>query len=129
MTTRIEQEADVEKFVLVGDRVLIRPTSASEKTQSGLYLPPNVQTKQKVQSGYVIKTGPGYPIPMPVEDPDESWKGNEEQVKYIPLQAQEGDMAIYLKDNAFDIEFQKEKYVIVPNTAVLMLVRDPGLFE
>ena len=74
--------------------MLIRPTKPNERTDSGLYLPPGVQEKEKVQQGYVIKTGPGYVVPVHTED--ESWKGAEEQVKYIPLQAREGDLAIFL---------------------------------
>jgi hypothetical protein len=77
-------ENKLKKIIVVGDRVLIRPKQQNEKTKSGLYLPPSVQEKEKVQSGYVMKVGPGYPIPMPNEI-DEPWK--DEEVKYIPLQA------------------------------------------
>jgi chaperonin GroES len=52
---------NIEKFIVVGDRVLIRPQEESNKTNTGLYLPPGVSEKEKVQSGYIIKTGPGYP--------------------------------------------------------------------
>src|SRR5215469_7376569 len=77
-----------KKLVVIGDRVLIRLSKPNERTDSGLYLPPGVQEKEKVQQGYVIKTGPGYAIPMPIEN--EPWKGEEEQVKYVPLQVREG---------------------------------------
>src|ERR1700748_3973341 len=83
-----------KKLVVIGDRVLIRPSQPDERTESGLYLPPGVQEKEKVQQGYVIKTGPGYAIPTPIEN--ESWKGEDEQVKYVPLQVREGDLAIFL---------------------------------
>lgn len=63
----------LKKLIVIGDRLLIKLTSPEERTASGLYLPPGVQEKEKVQQGYVIKTGPGYAIPMPVEN--ESWKG------------------------------------------------------
>ena len=112
----------LKKLVVIGDRVLIRLTRTGERTQSGLYLPPGVQEKEKVQQGYVIKTGPGYAIPMPVES--EPWKGEEEQVKYIPLQVREGDLAIFLLSGATEIEYQGEKYYIVPQSAILMLERD-----
>jgi co-chaperonin GroES (HSP10) len=74
--------------------VLIRISKPDERTASGLYLPPGVHEKEKVQQGYVIKTGPGYAIPLPVEN--EPWKNEDEQVKYVPLQAKEGDLAIFL---------------------------------
>ncbi len=70
--------------------MLIKPSKQSDKTESGLYLPPGVQGKEKIQSGYVIKVGPGYPLPLPADE-DDVWKGKEDQVKYLPLQAQEGD--------------------------------------
>ncbi|GAJ20670.1 unnamed protein product, partial [marine sediment metagenome] len=66
-------EKDLRKFIVVGDRVLIKPKSPQQKTKSGLYLPPGVQEKEKIQLGYVLKVGPGYPIPA-ITDIDEPWK-------------------------------------------------------
>lgn len=119
---------DLDKIIVVGDRVLIKPKSLDQRTQSGLYLPPGIQEKENVQSGYVIKIGPGYAIPIPVED-DEKWKEKSEQIKYMPLQATEGDLAIYLFRQAYEIEINKEKYMIIPHSAILMLYRDDGLFD
>ena len=115
----------LRRLLVVGDKVLIKPKSPSDRTNSGLYLPPTVTEKEQVQSGYVIKVGPGYPIPSPMED--EVWKENEEKVKYMPLQAQEGDLAIYLQRNAIDLEYDGEKYVIVPQSAILLLDRSEDL--
>jgi chaperonin GroES len=114
-----------KKLIVIGDRILIRPAKANERTDSGLYLPPGVQEKEKVQQGYVIKTGPGYAIPMPVEN--ESWKGEEDQVKYVPLQAKEGDLAIFLVSGATEIIYEKDKYFIVPQSAILMLEREEDI--
>jgi co-chaperonin GroES (HSP10) len=111
-----------KKLVVIGDRILIRPSMLNERTQSGLYLPPGVQEKEKVQQGTVIKTGPGYAISMPVDD--EPWKNQEDQVKYIPLQAREGDIAIFLVSAATEVLYQGDKYFIVPHSAVLMLERE-----
>src|ERR1700742_4000134 len=111
-----------KKLVVIGDRVLIQPSKGNERTQSGLYLPPGVQEKEKVQQGYVIKTGPGYAIPMPVDD--EPWKQNDEQVKYIPLQVREGDIAIFLLSGATEVLYEGDKYFIVPQSAILMLERE-----
>ena len=115
----------LKKLIVIGDRLLIKPTKPNEQTVSGLYLPPGVQEKEKVQQGYVIKTGPGYAIPMPVDD--EAWKGEEEQVKYVPLQAKEGDLAIFLLSGATEVMYEGEKYFIVPQSAVLMLEREEDL--
>jgi chaperonin GroES len=119
---RLTTENKLKKLVVIGDRVLIRPSKPNERTESGLYLPPGVQDKEKVQQGFVIKTGPGYAIPMPVDD--EPWRGNEEQVKYVPLQAREGDLAIFLLSGSTEVLYENEKYYIVPQSAILMLERD-----
>ncbi len=116
-----------KKLIVVGDRVLIRPKKSSERTKTGLYLPPGVQENEKIQSGYVIKAGPGYPIPVPMEE-DEPWKEKDEQVKYVPLQAREGDLAIFLQKGAFEVMYQDEKFFIVPQSSILMLERDEDLF-
>lgn len=122
MALHITPDNKFKKLVIIGDRLLIRPAKSNERTESGLYLPPGVQEKEKVQQGYVIKTGPGYAIPMHVED--EPWKTEEDKVKYIPLQAREGDLAIFLVSGATEIMYENEKYFIVPQGAVLMLERE-----
>ena len=118
----------IDKFIIIGDRVLIKPRSLQERTPTGLFLPPGVQEKENIQYGYIVKAGPGYPIPA-ISNEDEPWKSKSDDVKYVPLQAKEGDLAIYLQKSAYEIEFNKEKYYIVPHSAILMLVRDEGLFE
>lgn len=119
---------DINKFIVIGDRVLIKPKSASDRTKGGLLLPPGVQEKESIQSGYVVKVGPGYPIPA-VADSDEPWKNKSDEVKYVPLQPREGDLAVYLQNNGWEIEFNSEKYVILPQSAILLLIRDESLFE
>ncbi|WP_346237183.1 co-chaperone GroES family protein [Niabella insulamsoli] len=122
---RITAENRFKKLVVIGDRILIKPTKPDEKTASGLYLPPGVQEKEKVQQGYVIKTGPGYAIPVAIEE--EPWKNEEDQVKYVPLQAKEGDLAIFLMSGATEVMYEDEKYFIVPQGAILMLEREEDL--
>lgn len=122
----VKNEGDIKDLIVVGDRVLIKPQNVSEKTRSGLYLPPGVQEKEIVQYGYVVKVGPGYPIPEIAGD-EEPWK--EQKIKYLPLQTKVGDLAIYLQKNAFEIVYDNEKYFIVPQSSILLLERDPNLFE
>jgi chaperonin GroES len=113
----------LKKLIVVGDRVLIRPLKQTDKTATGLYLPPSVQEKEKIQSGYVIKVGPGYPLPLPADE-DDLWKGKDDQVKYLPLQAQEGDLAIFLQKGAIEVMYEEERYYIVPQASILMLERE-----
>ena len=117
----------LRNLIVVGDRVLIRPIKPDDKTQSGLYLPPGVKEKEKVQTGYVIKIGPGYPIPIPADE-NESWKEKKEEIKYIPLQAKEGDLAIFLQNGAVEVNYRDEKLFIVSQASILLLERDEGLF-
>jgi len=125
MALQVTPDNKLKKLIVIGDRVLIRPAKPDERTESGLFLPPGVQEREKVQQGYVIKAGPGYAIPMPVED--EPWKNEEDKVKYIPLQAREGDLAIFLVSGATEVIYGGDKYFIVPQSAVLMLEREDDL--
>ncbi|MBK7259109.1 MAG: co-chaperone GroES [Ignavibacteriae bacterium] len=118
MAIRVKKE-----LIVVGDRVLLTLDEGSEKTKSGLYLPASVREKDKVATGRVTKVGPGYPIPNPNYNEDEPWSTNKEPMKYIPLQAHEGDYAIFLREQAIEVEYEDEKYLIVPQSAILMLLR------
>jgi co-chaperonin GroES (HSP10) len=118
------------EIILVGDRVLIDPEPSQSKTPAGLYLPPGVKEKEKVQGGYVIKAGPGYPVPDIDDVEDEPWLQEERnEPKYIPLQAEEGDYAIFMRKAAVEIEIDEKKYLIVPHSAILVLIRDNLLDE
>ena len=96
MSFEIEEQS-IDKFIMVGDRVLIKPKSPQDKTRTGLYLPPGLQEREALQSGYVLKVGPGYPIPA-INEADEPWKDKSNEVKYVPLQPKEGDMAVFFTE-------------------------------
>lgn len=123
---RVTADHKIKNLIVVGDRVLIKPKKSTNRTESGLYLPPGVQEKEKIQSGYIVKVGPGYPLPLPADEED-AWKGKEETVKYIPLQAEEGDLAIFLQKGAVEIMYESEKYFIVPQSSILMLERESDI--
>ncbi len=120
----MEHSSLLGKLIVVGDRVLIKPKSANAKTGSGLFLPPGYKEKEEIQSGYVVKVGPGFPIPLPSDDFDEPWKKKENNINYIPLQAKIGDLAIFLKKGAVEIHYRGDKYFIVPQHSILLLERD-----
>ncbi|MFH1768659.1 MAG: co-chaperone GroES family protein, partial [Candidatus Omnitrophota bacterium] len=52
-------------LILVGDKVLIEPDEGQDRTDTGLYLPQGVKEKEKINTGKIVKTGPGYPVPDP----------------------------------------------------------------
>ncbi len=111
---------------VIGDRVLVKPRKESERTESGLYLPPGIREKEKVQYGYVVKSGPGYPIPTQL-DIEEEWKPDKEKVNYLPLQVKEGDLAVFLQSSSYEVQYKGDKYYIVPQSAILMIERDESL--
>jgi len=121
-------EKDLQKLIVIGDRILIKPKTPQSKTKSGLFLPPGVNENEKVQIGYVVKVGPGYPIPS-INDSDEPWKNINDEPKYVPLQLKKGDLAVYLQNSAIELEFNNEKYIVVPQSAILLLLRDDGFLE
>jgi co-chaperonin GroES (HSP10) len=111
-------------LIIVGDRVLIDMDERHSRTSGGLYLPPTVKEKEKVQAGYVVKVGPGYPVHDPNAVIEEPWSTmRRQELKFVPLQAAEGDYAIFLREAAVEIEFEGKKYLIVPHSAILVLVR------
>jgi co-chaperonin GroES (HSP10) len=123
---------DINKFLMIADNVLIKPHTPQSRISAGLYLPPTAQRGEKLQCGYIIKTGPGYSmlsLADESEDESEEWKKKDAGVHYQPLQAHEGDLAVYLQNMAYEIKINDEPYMIVPHGAILMLIRDEGLFK
>ena len=111
-------------MVIVGDRILLKIDDDQDKTKSGLYLPPSGAGTEKVAIGRVVKVGPGYADPQSQLQRGRTMVGTPKNpMRYIPLQAQEGDYAIFLREQGIEVEFEEDKYLIVPQSAVLMLVR------
>ena len=113
-----------KQLIVVGDRLLIKPGPEREKTNFGLYLPQGVESKEKIQGGFIYKVGPGYPLPDPNAMGDHPWDHSTAEPKYLPLQAEEGDYALFLRKASIEIEFEKETYLIVPQAAILLLIRE-----
>jgi len=116
--------ASKKQLIVVGDRVLVNPDDSRDKTNFGLYLPQGIEEKEKIQSGFVVKTGPGYPLPDPSDMGEEPWSQSKKDAKYVPLQVEEGDYIIFLRKSAIEIEFERKKYIILPQSAILLIVRD-----
>ena len=113
-----------KEIIVVGDRVLIQPDENKMKTSHGLYLPQGVEEKEKIQSGYVVKIGPGYPLPDPNASSDEPWSKSQSENKYLALQAEIGDYVIFLRKSGVEIEWELEKYIIVPHHSILLIIRN-----
>lgn len=114
-----------KSIVVVGDRVLIKPESGGKKSSSGLYLPPSVIEKQEVQSGIIVEVGPGIPLGNSEEAFNEPWNSDEiSTVKYMPTQAEIGDLALFLKKTSIELKIEDQDYLIVPQSGILILIRD-----
>lgn len=124
-----EEKNNLDHLIVIGDRVLIKPRKISNKSKAGLFLPPGYQEKEEIHTGFIVKCGPGYPIPGNFDDPDEAWKKPNQEIRYIPLQAKEGDLAIFMQKAAIEIIFNEEKYFIVPQNSILLLERDEAMFD
>ena len=46
------------------------------------------------------------------------------EAKYMPVQARVGDFAIFFRRAAVEITFEEKKYLVVPQAAILTLVRE-----
>jgi chaperonin GroES len=113
-----------KNLIVVGDRVLIHVEEGEERTNVGLYLPPTAIDNQAVQGGKIVATGPGQPMPDPSEHSDEPWRiGGARETRFVPMQARPGDYALFFRKAAVEITFEKERYLVVPQAAILALVR------
>jgi co-chaperonin GroES (HSP10) len=111
-------------LMVVGDRVLVKVEEGEERTNVGLYLPPTAVDNQAVQSGTIIATGPGLPLPAPDANSDEPWRTTTRETRFVPMQARVGDYALFFRKAAVEITFEGDRYLVVPQAAILALVRD-----
>jgi co-chaperonin GroES (HSP10) len=112
------------QLLVVGDRVLIEPDAGEERTEVGLYLPKWAVEKESVQSGKIVATGPGTPLPDFKDMDDEPWRTSRRESRHIPMQAREGDFAVFLRKAAVEIKVEGKTYLVVPQAAILILMRE-----
>ena len=86
----------------LGDRVLVKPEKAEQKTASGLYISSGAQ--EKPQRGEVIAVGAGK-----LDDKGER----------IPVDVKVGDVVIYGKYGGNEVKIDGEEY---------LLMRDPYIY-
>jgi co-chaperonin GroES (HSP10) len=113
-----------KQLLLVGDRVLITPEEGEDRMRAGLYLPPSAVDSQQIQTGLVIAVGPGEPVPDFSANDEEPWKVGERQLRWRPMQSRVGDHAIFFRKAAVEITFEEKHYLVVPQAAILVLVRE-----
>ena len=120
---------DNKRLIVVGDRVLIRIEEGEERSKVGLYLPPTAIDNQAVQGGKIVATGPGLPMPDPGESGEEPWRTPMRETRFVPMQARTGDYALFFRKAAVEITFEGETYLVIPQSAILALVREDEIEE
>lgn len=114
----------MSELIIIGDRVLIDPDDGEQQTDSGLYLPATVAEKEKVGTGRVVRIGPGHLMPNPDYTEGEPVLNAKEAVRYLPLQAQVGDLAFFLRKESIELNYHNKTYMILPHQAILALIRN-----
>lgn len=123
-----------KELIVVGDRVLVSIEEGEERSSVGLYLPPTAVDNQAVQGGRIVATGPGLPMPdLTTQDTDEPWKNVQSSgstgSRHVPMQARAGDYALFFRKASVEITFENERYLVVPQAAILALVRDTDVAD
>ncbi len=116
-----------KNLLVVGDRVLVKVEEGEDRTKVGLYLPATAVESQAVQGGTIMATGPGQPMPdLGVDNSDEPWRmgTSTRETRYVPMQARVGDWALFYRKAAMEISFEGERFLVIPQAAILALVRE-----
>jgi co-chaperonin GroES (HSP10) len=115
-----------KRLIVVGDRVLVRLEEGEDRSKVGLYLPPSAVDNQAVQGGKIVAVGPGLPMPDIPDSSEEPWRvGGPRETRFVPMQARVGDYALFFRKAAVEITFDGDRYLVVPQGALLALVREP----
>ena len=89
----------------LGDRVLVMPAAAEEKTKSGIIIPDTA--KEKPMQGEVVAVGTG--------------KMNDDG-KVTPLQLKVGDKVLYGKYAGTEINFDGNDYLIMRESDIFAII-------
>jgi len=91
----------------LGDRVVVEPLEAEEKTKGGIILPDTA--KEKPQEGKVVAVGKGK-----VNDKGE----------IIPMEVKVGDKVLYGKYAGTEVTVDDKQYIILKEDDILAIVEE-----
>jgi co-chaperonin GroES (HSP10) len=61
---------------------------------------------------------------------EEPWRiTGSKDTRYVPMQARVGDYALFFRKAAVEITFGDERFLVVPQAAILALARKPATDE
>ena len=92
------------KYKPLGDRVIVEPEVAEQKTATGIIIPDSAQ--EKPQAGKVIEIGPGR-----ITDDG----------KTVPMNVKEGDVVIYAKYGGTELKVDGDEFLIIKETDILAI--------
>jgi chaperonin GroES len=101
-----KEEASMQ-ITPLGDRILVKPLEAEEKTKGGIILPDTA--KEKPQEGRVVAVGKGKVL---------------EDGKVQPLEVKPGDKILYGKYSGTEIKLEDEEHLIIKEEDVLAIITD-----
>ena len=88
----------------IGDRVVVRPEAAEEKTSSGLFIPDTAQ--ERPQRGTVLFVGPG----------------QTENGTHVEMTVKAGDTVLYGKYSGTEIALDAEDVLIMRESDILGVI-------
>ena len=88
----------------LGDRVVVKPEAAEERTSSGIYIPDTA--KEKPQRGTVVAVGPG----------------KVENGTKVDMTVKEGDVVLYGKYSGTEITIDSDEVLIMRESDILGIV-------
>jgi chaperonin GroES len=94
------------KIKPLGDKIVLKPISEEEKTESGIILPDTVE-KEKPEQGEVVAVGPG--------------KNLENGGRAI-MEVKVGDKVLFKKYSPDEFEIGKEKYLVISQEDILGII-------
>jgi len=60
---------------------------------------------------------------------DEPWRPARRRTRHMPPQTRVGDYAIFLRKAAVELKFEGKDYLVVPEAAILVLVREDKEYD
>ncbi|MCM8784545.1 MAG: co-chaperone GroES [Candidatus Omnitrophica bacterium] len=90
----------------LGDRVVVRPLEAGNKTKSGIVLPDTA--KEKPQEGEIVAVGKGRLL---------------ENGEIRPLEVKVGDKVLYGKYSGTEITIEDQEYLILREEDILAIIK------
>lgn len=93
------------KLKPLGDRVVIEPSKAEEKTKGGIYVPDTA--RERPVMGKVVAVGPGR---------------TSDEGKKIPMQVKVGNKVLYGKYSGTEVTVEGKEYLIMKEEDIFAIV-------